>query len=80
LLGVVLVVLMVRKKVSKISVRAGGVEAQVRTHKAEVPTISNIEQISEAGENEANFKNPHLNVNGVSQKAQGNNSLSIGAD
>lgn len=78
--GLIVVVWIVRRKISAVSIDAAGIRAQVRTHKNETPTVSDIEQVSNSGHNRASIKNANVNVKGVSQKAEGNNNLSIGSD
>ena len=76
--GVALIVFLLRKRLSSISVKAGDFSADVRAEQAKSTTLHDFQQNSKDGSNEATVKSSSADIKGVKQRAKGNNTFSIG--
>jgi uncharacterized membrane protein len=75
---VVLIIYMIRKRVKSIDITVGKLRASTKTQDADLISVSNVEQRSSEGKNEAIIKSNNVAINGLKQNAKGDNSLHIG--
>ena len=80
LVGVIALVYLLRKRITSITVSAGDISADVRAEQAKGSSVRGLNQCSKDGSNEATIKSSSVDVNGVTQRAKGNNTFSIGGD
>jgi membrane protein implicated in regulation of membrane protease activity len=80
LVGIVIIVWLIRKRVSNVSIKAGTLRAKVKAHETKGTSVKDLEQISADGGNEIKINKKVSEVAGVSQRGRGDNNLTIGGD